>query len=117
MFNEIEIRPARPGDDDALTVLAQLDSGELPPAPLLLAFEGGALRAALSPATGAAIADPFAPTAWLVELLRQSEPPAGRLRIPEQASPVRRLRNATKFLGGGRAGRGGARPRGVWRRR
>ena len=75
----IEIRPARPDDERALTRLAQLDSARLPATPLLLAVEGGKLRAAISLATGAAIADPFAPTARLVGLLRtQAAPPQPR---------------------------------------
>jgi hypothetical protein len=75
----IEIRPARPDDERALIRLGQLDSARVPPAPLVLAVEGGELRAAISLATGAAIADPFAPTARLVELLRtQAAPPQRR---------------------------------------
>ena len=76
----IEIRPAHPDDGRALVRLGQLDSARVPPAPLLLAFEGRELRAAISLATGAAIADPFVPTAQLVERLRvQAAPPAGRI--------------------------------------
>jgi hypothetical protein len=70
LTDAIEIRPAHPGDGQALTRLGQLDSARVPPDPLLLAFQGGELRAAISLATGAAIADPFAPTVRLVELLR-----------------------------------------------
>jgi hypothetical protein len=66
----IEIRPAHPDDERALVRLGQLDCARVPPAPLLLAVEGGELRAAISLATGAAIANPFARTARLVELLR-----------------------------------------------
>ena len=83
----IEIRPSRPGDERALIRLAQRDSAPVPSRPLLLAFEGGTLRAALSPATGVAIADPFAPTARLVELLRT------------QASPARRRPKARSLFG------------------
>lgn len=79
LADTIEIRPARPDDEPALTRLGQLDSARVPPAPLVLAVEGGELRAAISLATGAAIADPFAPTARLVELLRtQAAPPQRR---------------------------------------
>jgi hypothetical protein len=86
----IEIRPARPDDERALTRLGQLDSARVPPAPLVLAVEGGELRAAISLATGAAIADPFAPTARLVELLRtQAAPPKRR---PETRSGFRLIR-------------------------
>jgi hypothetical protein len=64
----------RPGyADDALAVsrLATLDSASSDPsAPLLLAEVDGVLRAALSLRDDAAIADPFFPSAALVELLR-----------------------------------------------
>jgi hypothetical protein len=74
----IEIRPAHPGDEGVLTRLGQLDSARVPPAPLLLALEDGELRAAISVATGAAIADPFVPTARLVEMLRTQAAPRSR---------------------------------------
>jgi hypothetical protein len=79
LADTIEIRPARPDDERELTRLGQLDSARVPPAPLVLAVEGGELRAAISLATGEAIADPFAPTARLIELLRtQLGPPQRR---------------------------------------
>ena len=65
----IEIRLAHAAATPALMQLGQLDSTPVPPAPRLLAFEGGELRAAMSLATRAAIGDPFAPTARLVELM------------------------------------------------
>jgi hypothetical protein len=52
----------------------------VPHGPLLLAFEAGELRAAISLATGAVIADPFAPTARLVELLQFGAAPPPRPR-------------------------------------
>ena len=51
----IELRPAHPDDKRALTRRGQLDSARAPP--LLVALQGGELRAAISLATGAAIAD------------------------------------------------------------
>jgi hypothetical protein len=86
----IEIRPAHAGDERALTRLGQLDSARVPPAPLLLALEGGELRAALSLATGAAIADPFAPSARLVEVLRTQAAP--RSRRPSRRSRLALIR-------------------------
>jgi hypothetical protein len=80
LTDTIEIRPAHPDDERALTRLGQLDSARVPPAPLLLAFQGGELRAAISLATGAGIADPFAPSARLVELLRTQV-------VPQQHRP------------------------------
>ena len=63
-------RRADPSDAPALRALAQLDSSEPLAEPVLIAETGGHPRAALSLADGAAIADPFHPTADLVELLR-----------------------------------------------
>src|SRR5436190_8960215 len=67
----ITIRPAYADDALALARLAVLDSAELPAEPLLLVEADGELRAALSLSDGSAIADPFAPTAELLALLRQ----------------------------------------------
>jgi hypothetical protein len=80
----IEIRPAHPEDERAISRLGQLDSARVPPAPLVLAFERGELRAAISLSTGAAIADPFAPTARLVDLLRAEADPL-RQRAPARS--------------------------------
>jgi hypothetical protein len=81
----ITLRAAAPDDLAAVRDLAALDSSPPPAAPLLLAFENGALRAALSLSTGASVADPFAPTAALVALLhraaaRRTAPPRGSAR-------------------------------------
>jgi hypothetical protein len=66
----LAIRRARPADAAALRRLAELDSA---PAPIsgsvLVAEVDGELRAALVLEAGAAIADPFHPTADLVSLL------------------------------------------------
>jgi hypothetical protein len=94
----IEIRPAHPQDERALTRLAQLDSTRVPPAPLLLAFEGGKLRAAMSLAAGTAIADPFAPTARLVDLLRtQSAPRERHPRRRPRLQPIQRYARASRL--------------------
>jgi hypothetical protein len=66
----IAIRAATPADRPALERLAGRDSAALPRGPLLVAFEHGELRAALSLASGGSIADPFHPTAHLTEALR-----------------------------------------------
>jgi hypothetical protein len=73
----VVIRPERPEDRAALARLAELDSARLPAAPVLVAVVGGELRAALSLSDGAAIADPFHRTAWLMTLLTVR---AGQLR-------------------------------------
>jgi hypothetical protein len=70
--SEITIRPEYPDDELALIRLAALDSADAAPRrPLLLAEVDGELRAAVSVSDGSAIADPFHPTAAIVELLRQ----------------------------------------------
>ena len=67
---DIAIRPARLDDSVALWSLAALDDALVPAGPLLVAEAGGELVAALSIATGEAIADPFRRTADALELLR-----------------------------------------------
>jgi hypothetical protein len=63
------IRAADGSDGYALQRLAALDSAHVPAGELLVAEADGALVAAHAPATGATIADPFRPTAEVVELL------------------------------------------------
>ena len=70
MPTPITVRRADPSDAPALRDLAQLDSSDPLAEPVLIAETGGRPRAALSLADGASIADPFHPTADLVELLR-----------------------------------------------
>jgi hypothetical protein len=66
----IAIRSATSADHDGLLRLAQRDTAIVPREPLLVAEAAGELRAAISLADGRTIADPFAPTADLVDLLR-----------------------------------------------
>jgi hypothetical protein len=67
----ITIRHAYADDELALTRLAALDSAPaIPQQPMLLAEVDGELRAAVSLHDGTAIADPFFPTADLLDLLR-----------------------------------------------
>jgi hypothetical protein len=88
----LTLRTGRPDDATAIARLAALDSRPLPrrrlvsaktkpwpgsttpqpKAPFLLAEEDGTLCAALSLTTGAAIADPFTPSAHLVALRRHA---------------------------------------------
>jgi hypothetical protein len=62
----------RSTSDDAVEIarLATIDSAPVPAGPLLLAEVDGELRAALGLTDDGLIADPFVPTAGLVELLR-----------------------------------------------
>lgn len=66
----VTIRFAGAHDAGVLAALAQLDSADPLVLPALIAEVDGELRAALSLRDGAVIADPFRPTAALVELLR-----------------------------------------------
>jgi len=68
---EILIRRAYADDRLDLVRLAALDSAASPPpGPLLVAELDGVLSVALSLSDGSAIADPFKPTAEVVDLLR-----------------------------------------------
>ncbi len=66
----ISIRAATHGDGPTLTRLAALDSAPVPFGPVLLAEIDGQPRAAMAVRDGRVIADPFARTADVVELLR-----------------------------------------------
>jgi len=66
----LTIRLADEGDRVALAGLAQLDSRRAPAHPVLLAEADGGVVAALSLLDGCAVADPFLPTADVVDLLR-----------------------------------------------
>jgi hypothetical protein len=72
----LTIRSATTADQFAIRRLAVLDSASPPPGEVLLAEMDGELWAALSVENGAAIADPFRPSADIVDLLRFR---AGRL--------------------------------------
>ena len=67
---EVTIRLERAADHAGILRLAQRDSAPLPPAPRLLAVRGGSIEAVLSLRSGDIVANPFEPTADLVELLR-----------------------------------------------
>jgi hypothetical protein len=67
---DISIRFAAPGDGRPLQRIAERDSRRLPGGRLLVADVAGELQAALSVDTGEWVADPFRPTAALVDLLR-----------------------------------------------
>ena len=69
----ITLRRARPADGPAIARLAELDGAPPPREPLLVAEVLGQLRAAISLADGAVVADPFHPTLALLELLRARE--------------------------------------------
>ena len=88
------VRPARSVDADDLRVLAALDSAAPLTGDIVLAESDGEVAAAMSLDTGAVVADPFVPTAHLVELLRTAARPAPRRRDRLAALPLRPLRAA-----------------------
>jgi hypothetical protein len=65
----VTLRFAFPDDASQVAKLSALDSAAMPAEPVLLAEVGGELRAALSLADGAVVADPFHETTPLIELL------------------------------------------------
>jgi hypothetical protein len=77
-IDPIIIRNAHEGDSGAIERLAALDSKRLPAGPFLLAEVDGEARAAFSVSDGIAVADPFYPSAKLVELMRV------RLSVPDR---------------------------------
>lgn len=68
--NAFVIRPAGASDAPALRRLARLDDRRVPHGDLVLAQVGGEIRAAVSIRDGAVIADPWTPTAGIVDALR-----------------------------------------------
>ena len=69
-MTDIRIRESRPNDAADLRRLAALDSATVPNGELLVAEECGRMIAAYSVDDRRAIADPFRPTADVVEMLR-----------------------------------------------
>ena len=99
LLDGVTIRRSHAQDREALERLAQLDSRRLADGQLLVAEVAGELRAALPLAGGAAIADPFRPTAPLVSLLQMRAQQiraadAGRENGGAHAGAVRAARSA-----------------------
>lgn len=84
--DSVTIRRAGADDRVALSLLAMLDSSERLRGPVLVAESDGLVLAAISLADGSVVADPFFPTADLVELLR-----ARAERLATTVKPRRRL--------------------------
>jgi hypothetical protein len=74
----ITIRFASGGDAAVLRRVAELDSANVPAAPVLLAMVDGDVRAAMSLADGAVVGDPLHSTAETVELLNRRARRAGK---------------------------------------
>jgi hypothetical protein len=90
MTQPIVIKRSTAGDQTAMRELAALDSRRAPQGDALLAFVGSELRAALPLDGGAPIADPFHPTAELVDLLRlRAQPRRQRSHRPRRRAVLR----------------------------
>ena len=89
----VVIRVATPADRDELRRLAALDSARALSGTVLVAESDGEIRAAYSVEERRAVADPFAPTAGLVELVKARAALLG-VRRPARARARRRLRPA-----------------------
>ena len=85
MTAPLVLRPATAVDTPELERLAALDSAAPLTGEVLLAYAGGQVRAAVSLQTGRAVADPFYPSAELVQLLRAAT--GTRRRRPWQRAP------------------------------
>ena len=70
MTEPITITRSTEADAPRLWRLAALDDRRAPHGPALLAYVDGELRAALGLVDGHAVADPFHPTADIVDILR-----------------------------------------------
>jgi hypothetical protein len=91
MTSPLVLRPSTAADAAALERLAALDSARPLTGEVMLAYAGGDVRAALSLETGRVVADPFYPSAELVELLRAASgnaPRRGRRRAARVPRPA-----------------------------
>src|ERR671924_2110131 len=70
VMHNVTVRPSQPADESGLARLAALDSARPLRGPALVAEADSRLLAALPLGSGRPIADPFEPTAEVVELLR-----------------------------------------------
>jgi hypothetical protein len=82
------LRPATSVDSPDLERLAALDSARPLEGQVLLAYADGDVRAAVSLDSGRAVADPFWPSAELVELLRAAAGEGPRRRVRRLAARV-----------------------------
>ena len=71
MSSTVVLRPASPEDARSLHRLAVLDSSVAPRGEVVMAFRGAEPVAAVSVTDGHVVADPFARTADVVDLLRE----------------------------------------------
>jgi hypothetical protein len=89
-MTSLVLRPATSVDAADLEHLAALDSAEPLEGTVLVAYAAGGLRAALDVDSGRAVADPFYPSAELVDLLRAATPDGRRGRSWRRRARLRR---------------------------
>jgi hypothetical protein len=80
----ISIRPFADSDAQAVRSVAERDSSTVPAGVLLVAEVDGEVRAALSLDTGESVADPFAASLALVDLLRTRARQLSGGRVPRR---------------------------------
>lgn len=92
----VTVRPANPGDGDAVRLLAALEGAQMPRGEVLVAEARGEVVAALALDGGPALADPFRPTKHVVAMLelrarqvRADEDVAGHPRFPRLRGVLR----------------------------
>jgi hypothetical protein len=88
MTSPLVLRPATSADSRELERLAALDSARPLTGEVLVAAAGGELRAALSLQTGRAVADPFWPSAELVQVLRAAAGERPHRRVRRRAARI-----------------------------
>ena len=88
MTYPLVLRPATSVDSADLDRLAALDSARPLDGDVLLAHAGGEVRAALSLDSGRVVADPFWPSAELVDLLRAAAGERPRRLMRRRAARV-----------------------------
>lgn len=101
----ITIRRLTGDDHSAIARLAQRDSSRVPREPMLGAEVDGHLIAAISTASDEVIADPFRPTAAIVDVLR-----VWANQIDSRPPPPRRRGLRSLFRPAGRRGNGSLSP-------
>ena len=94
--SSVVMRAARGSDGVALARLARLDSKRALRGEVLVAEVDGVIQAALQLDGGVAIANPFVPTAGLVELLELRAGDARRRRVRRGLAERLRLRPAPR---------------------
>ena len=94
--SSVVMRAARGSDGVALARLARLDSKRAPRGEILVAEVDGVIDAALQLDDGAVFANPFKPTAGLVELLELRAGDAERRRARRGLAERLRLRPAPR---------------------